>query len=142
MATYPKGKRYPEIDAEDVSSGIFTLDRIPTPLTGKDADSVDGKNPASASGLATLDATSLVVQEPASKGVASGIASLDATSLVVQKPAGRLGLANLEFTLDKLLKGAGAGINPTEIDPGAILTVAETQVFSGTSPLVWTDLNL
>jgi hypothetical protein len=42
---------------------------------------------AIASGLASLDASSLVVQEPASKAQASGLASLNASSLVIQNPA-------------------------------------------------------
>ena len=49
------------------------------------------------------------------------------------------------WTADKLLKGAGAGVDPTEIDvpsAGATLTVAETEVFNGTSPTAWTDINL
>ena len=50
------------------------------------------------------------------KAAASGVASLSATSLVVQKPADRLGLANFEWTADKLLKGAGAGADPTEVE--------------------------
>lgn len=67
--------------------GIIDLGVIPATLTGKDADTVDGKNPGSASGLATLDVSSKVVQDPASKAQASGIASLDASSKVVQDPA-------------------------------------------------------
>lgn len=42
---------------------------------------------AAASGLASLDGSSNVVQEPASKAQASGIASLDGDSKVVQDPA-------------------------------------------------------
>ena len=53
---------------------------------------------------------------PAQKAAASGLASLDAGSLVVQKPADRLSLGNLEFTANKLLKGAGPGTDPTEMD--------------------------
>lgn len=53
------------------------------------------------------------------KGAASGVASLDASSMVIQKPADRLSKANLEITLNKLLKGAGVGADPTEVDPGA-----------------------
>ena len=40
-----------------------------------------------ASGVATLNSSSLVVQNPASKGQASGLAELSATSKVVQNPA-------------------------------------------------------
>lgn len=58
------------------------------------------------------------------RGAASGYASLDANSLVAQKPADRLGLANLAWTADKLLKGAGAGADPTEIDVPAGPTLA------------------
>lgn len=78
----------------------------------------------------------------AQKAQPSGLASLDASSKVVQNPANRLGVANLEFTLNKLLKGAGAGADPTEIDVPSTLTVAETEVFNGTSPTSWTDLDL
>ena len=56
------------------------------------------------------------------RGAASGYASLDASSLVAQKPADRLSKANLEFTLNKLLKGAGAGADPTEVDAPVSLT--------------------
>lgn len=57
---------------------------------------------------------------PAQKAAASGLASLSAASLVVQKPADRLSKANFEITLNKLLKGAGVGADPTEVDlPGA-----------------------
>lgn len=41
----------------------------------------------SASTLATLNGSGLVVQDPASKAQASGVASLNGSSLVVQKPA-------------------------------------------------------
>jgi len=47
------------------------------------------------------------------------------------------------LTTDKIWKGV-AGV-PAEVDApsgGAALTVAETQVFSGTSPTAWTDLDL
>ena len=54
---------------------------------------------AAASGLASLDASSKVVQEPASKGLASGIASLDASSKVIQEPASK-GAASGIATLD------------------------------------------
>lgn len=60
---------------------------------------------------------------PAQKAAASGLASLSAGSLVVQKPADRLGLANLEFTANKLVLGAGAGANPTEINVPAAATI-------------------
>lgn len=53
---------------------------------------------------------------PAQKAAASGLASLNASSLVVQKPADRLSKANFEITLNKILLGAGAGADPTEID--------------------------
>ena len=76
---------------------------------------------AAASGVASLNASSLVVQNPATsyiplaqKAAASGVASLDASSKVVQDPATAFGK----------------------------LTVAETVVFNSTSPTSWTDLNL
>jgi len=57
---------------------------------------------------------------------------------------GRVEKDALEITLNKLLKGAGAGASPTEIDvpSGATLTVAQTEVFNGAAPTTWTDLNL
>jgi len=68
-----------------------------------------------------LDAEVTAVAIPlAQKAAASGVASLNASSLVVQKPADRLSKANFEITLDKLLKGAGAGADPTEIDVPAV----------------------
>ncbi len=42
------------------ASAFIPLAQIPAILTGKDADTVDGKNPGSANGLATLDASTLV----------------------------------------------------------------------------------
>lgn len=67
---------------------------------------------------------------PAQKAAASGLASLSAGSLVVQKPADRLSKTNFEITLNKLLKGAGAGADPTEIDvpTGATTFAALTDV--------------
>lgn len=57
----------------------------------------------------------------------------------------KTGDSTLGWTDEKLLKGAGAGVAPEEVDvpsAGATLTIAETQVFSGTSPTTWTDLDL
>ena len=53
----------------------------------------------------------------------------------------RLAKNALRFTANKFLLGAGAA-EPTEVSPGAALTVAETEVFSGTSPTAWADLDL
>jgi hypothetical protein len=68
---------------------------------------------AQASGIASLDGSSKVVQEPASKAQASGIASLDGSSKVVQDPAN----AVTTFTANKLplrdangIIGGGVGI--------------------------------
>lgn len=76
------------IEAEDLATNIDAT------AIGFNAAKVGGKEPGAASGLATLDAS----------------------SKVVQKPADRLSKANLEIATDKLLKGAGTGVNPTEID--------------------------
>lgn len=47
------------------------------------------------------------------------------------------------MTDEKIWKGTGANVEEVDMPAaGATLTVAETQVFSGTSPTVWTDLNL
>jgi hypothetical protein len=74
---------------------------------GIDAGTVDGHeatefeqvaNKGEASGYASLNAQSKVVQEPASKGQASGVASLNADSQVVQQPAAKAqasGIASL-----------------------------------------------
>jgi hypothetical protein len=87
----------------ELDNGVLVpLTRIPATLTGKDADTVDGKHAADleqvankgvANGYASLNASSLVVQNPASKGQASGLAELNASSLVVQNPASK-GQAN------------------------------------------------
>ena len=61
-------------------------------------------------------ATSAEIATLLDKGAANGLASLDASSLVVQKPADRLGVANVEGTAGKLWRFEGAGVNPTEID--------------------------
>lgn len=59
------------------------------------------------------------------KGAAGGYPSLDGSSVVEQQPpnidaakvtSGRFGKSRLEWTALKLLKGAGAGADPTEID--------------------------
>lgn len=57
---------------------------------------------------------------------------------------GRVGKSQMEWTTAKLLLGAGAGSDPTEIDvPTTVtLTVAETEVFNGLAPVAWTDLDL
>ncbi len=66
------------------------------------------------------------------KAAASGVASLSAASLVVQKPADRLAKANFEITLNKLLKGAGAGADPTEIDVPSGLPSGVIAIWTGT----------
>ncbi len=85
--------------------------------TGPDEISVAALSGLLADDQHVLDAEVTAVAIPlAQKAAASGVASLNAASLVVQKPADRLTKANLEITLNKLLKGAGAGADPTEID--------------------------
>ena len=56
----------------------------------------------------------------------------------------RAGVTKLNWTSGKLLRGAGPGANPTEIDvsTGATLTIAETVVFNGTASTTYTDLDL
>jgi len=65
---------------------VLTLTEIPTPLTGKDADTVDGAHKTDLEG--TMD-----------------------TKITTHETGGKH-----RWTLDKLLKGAGVGSNPTEID--------------------------
>jgi hypothetical protein len=63
---------------------------------------------AAANGVASLDASMKVVQEPASKAQASGMASLDINSLVIQNPANatatqsasKIPISNLDGDLD------------------------------------------
>lgn len=67
-------------------------------VVGLDAETVDGKNPGSASGLATLDGSTKIVERLAYEGAASGVATLTAGSLVAQEPASKAaanGLASL-----------------------------------------------
>jgi len=56
------------------TNALVPLSQIPTPLTGKDADTVDGYHASS-------------FEKVANKGVANGYASLDANGNVVQNPA-------------------------------------------------------
>lgn len=77
--------------AASAASAAQTTANAAIPLTQK----------AAASGVASLNGASLVVQEPASKAQASGIASLNGSSLVVQDPASKgqaSGLATLDGT--------------------------------------------
>lgn len=70
----------PTPDKVPISDGSGKLDGwITTPILATEK--------AAASGVASLDPSSKVVQEPASKSQASGIASLNSSSLVVQNPA-------------------------------------------------------
>ena len=56
---------------------------------------------------------------------------------------GRIGKSNLEWTNAKLLLGAGAGSDPTEIDVPTTVQFDTTVVFnSGTAPTNFTDLDL
>ena len=68
---------------------------------------------------------------PAQKAAASGLASLNATSLVVQKPADRLGVVNLEWTANKLALGAGVGASPTERNPNTVGYDQGARVYHG-----------
>ena len=82
---------------------------------------------------------------PAQKAAASGLASLSAGSLVVQKPADRLSKANFEITLNKLLKGAGAGADPTEIDVpsgGAYTQVVKVHISTSCDYVDFTSLDI
>lgn len=70
-----------------------------TKVTNLNAESVDGKKPATASGLATLDANSKVVQHSSFEGVASGVATLNASTKVVERlsyEAAASGVATLD----------------------------------------------
>jgi hypothetical protein len=48
----------------------------------------------------------------------------------------------LRWTASKLLLGGGAGADPTEVDPYSRLIIAQTEVYNGSPPTSWTDLNL
>ena len=85
------------------------------------------------------------------RGAASGYASLDGSSVVEQQPpaidaakitSGRFGVGRLGWTANKLLKGAGTGASPTEIDmPEAVyveLTVQMFQFFPATGTAAYT----
>jgi len=83
-----------------------------------DADTLDGKAPGAANGLATLGAGSLVVENPATsyilsaeKAAASGVASLNAGSLVVQNPA--------TAYIPTAQKGAASGV--ASLDAGSVV---------------------
>lgn len=90
------------------------------------------KQPGAVSGLATLDASGDVPD--------AQIPNLAASKITSEQ----FGLARMPRGTDSLvLTGTGAGTNPAyEAAPGALLTVAETEVFTGTSPTTWTDLDL
>ena len=59
------------LDASQITTGTLSLDRIPSTLTGKDADSVDGYEGAD-------------LEKVANKGVANGYCPLDSSGLVPQ----------------------------------------------------------
>lgn len=57
----------------------------------------------------------------------------------------KVGDSTLGWTADKLLKGAGSGSSPVEIDVpsgGATIAFPGTEVFSGNAPTSFTDLDL
>jgi len=148
---------------------------------------------AVASGLASLGATSKVVQQPASitdhldgspdeddatKAPTSewafdhnantttahgAVSTATASKIVVRDAQGQAAFAAPAAAGDALIRGTrhliaemptlttdktwkGVGGVPAEVDwpaaGGATLTVAETEVFNGTSPTSWTDLDL
>ena len=101
--------------------------------TGSDEISVTGLSGLLADDQHVLDAeVTAVAIASTQKAATNGVASLNASSLVVQKPADRLSKANFEITLNKLLKGAGAGVNPTEIDVPAGMTEGERALLLAT----------
>jgi hypothetical protein len=80
---------------------------------------------AAASGLASLDANSKVVQEPATKAQASGVASLDANSKVVQEPASKAqasGIASLNSSSLVVQNPANATATPA----ASVIVVSDT----------------
>ena len=82
-------------------------------------ETLSGYTPAAASGLATLNGSTKVSQDPASKDQASGIPSLDSNSVVTQ-PAPSVREAsgsNLKFKL--------IDIGDWNMDTTAIVTVAD-----------------
>jgi hypothetical protein len=105
-------------------------------LASLDASSKVVQEPASkglASGVASLDASSKVVQEPASKAVASGLASLDASSKVVQEPASKAvasGLASLDASSKVVQEPASKGLASglAALDAGSMIAVSNLPV--------------
>ena len=55
--------------------------------TPDEIGALDVRTRGAVSGVASLNASKKVVEEPASKGLASGVASLNASSLVIENPA-------------------------------------------------------
>jgi len=59
----------------------------------------------------------------------------------------RIGKSRLQWAVDKLLKGAGTGFDPVEVDmpaAGATLTFPDIEVYNGNGPgpSAWVDLDL
>lgn len=92
-----------------------TADQVGLGSVTNDAQ-VKASEKAAASGVATLDESSKVVQEPASKAQAGGIASLDENSKVVQEPASKAqanGIASLDSDSKVAQNPANATATPT-----------------------------
>lgn len=92
-----------------------TADQVGLGSVTNDAQ-VKASEKAAASGVATLDESSKVVQEPASKAQAGGIASLDESSKVVQEPASKAqanGIASLDSDSKVAQDPANATATPT-----------------------------
>jgi len=116
-------------------NALVPLSQIPTPLTGKDADTVDGYHASD-------------LEKVANKGVANGYASLDANGLVIQNPtnatstptASKIPIADSNGSLNSWINGqninAQTGTTYTFVlsDAGKLVTFNNASAITVTIP--------